>query len=76
MNGASSESSKLRIRMRAAHQPSSSLGSRNSCVFFFFFFNLCIYWLCRVFIAALGLSLAVVCGLLIATASLVAERRL
>ena len=51
----------------------SFLGIQNCvCVFF----NLCVYWTCRVFVAALELSPAVVCGLLFATASLVAEYRL
>ena len=34
------------------------------------------FWLCWVFVSAHGLSLVVVCGLLIAVASLIAEHRL
>ena len=53
--------------------------------FLFFFFNSLNFWLHWVFVAARGLSLVavsggllfvVVCGLLIAVASLVAEHRL
>ena len=44
---------------------------------FYLFIYLFIYLrLCWVFVAARGLSLVVVCGLLIAVASLVAEHRL
>ena len=43
----------------------------------FFFFNKVIYFqLCWVFVAAHRFSLVVVCGLLVAVASLVAEHRL
>ena len=44
--------------------------SGSECDFFFFF------WLCGGFVAVCGLYLAVVCGLLIAVASLVLEHRL
>ena len=49
---------------------SSCLPDIFTCIFFFFF------WLRWVFFAAHGLSLVVVCGLLIVVASLVAEHGL
>ena len=44
--------------------------------FFFFFKRFSIFWLYRAFVASGGLSLVVVCGLLIAVTSLAVDLRL
>ena len=43
---------------------------------FFFFKRFSIFWLYRAFVASGGLSLVVVCGLLIAVTSLAVQHRL